>query len=364
MIGDPSGKSRRAQSADAGTARAQPRVHHARSSRSFSTSTAAGNPARLVNNYDWTAPVSILDFLRDIGKHVTVNSMVAKDSVRSRMEDRRAGISFAEFSYMLLQGFDFYHLRKTFDCELQVGAHRSVGQHHGGHRALAQEAGRHRVGAGLPADHEGRRLEVRQDGDRHGLARPDAHLAVPLLPVLREHGRRGRDRAPQDADVPTEEEIAELEAAVRDKPQARIAQKALAHDMTTMVHGEGALDGATRASEILFGGTLDGVSERFSLTSSAKCRRRRSGKSDWTDPASFQPISSCTPGCARRRAGEAGSRGGRPVLEQRALHRCRTPGHVRGYAVRKISALAERTPRLCARHCRSVTPCAATNRKG
>src|SRR5882672_1034913 len=80
------------------------------------------NPARLVNNYDWTGPVGVLDFLRDIGKLVSVNSMVAKDSVRSRMETRDAGVSYAEFSYMLLQGFDFYHLRKTYDCELQVGA--------------------------------------------------------------------------------------------------------------------------------------------------------------------------------------------------------------------------------------------------
>ena len=80
------------------------------------------NPARLVNNYDWTAPVGVLEFLRDVGKHVSVNAMVAKDSVRSRMETRDAGISYAEFSYMLLQGFDFYHLRKTYGCELQVGA--------------------------------------------------------------------------------------------------------------------------------------------------------------------------------------------------------------------------------------------------
>ncbi|MDB6115470.1 MAG: tyrS, partial [Lacunisphaera sp.] len=75
------------------------------------------NPARLVNNYDWTGTVTFLDFLRDTGKHITVNSMIAKDSVRSRMEDRSTGISFTEFSYMLLQGFDFQHLRKTYNCE-------------------------------------------------------------------------------------------------------------------------------------------------------------------------------------------------------------------------------------------------------
>src|SRR5690606_35956293 len=80
------------------------------------------NPARLVNNADWFAPITFLDFLREVGKHFTVNWMVAKESVRARMEDRDNGISYTEFSYMLLQAYDFYHLRKTLDCELQVGA--------------------------------------------------------------------------------------------------------------------------------------------------------------------------------------------------------------------------------------------------
>src|SRR5580692_8273608 len=80
------------------------------------------NPARLVDNASWTAGVSFLDFLRDVGKHFSVNQMVAKESVRARMEDREVGISYTEFSYMLLQAFDFYHLRKEHNCELQIGA--------------------------------------------------------------------------------------------------------------------------------------------------------------------------------------------------------------------------------------------------
>src|SRR3984885_3872523 len=79
------------------------------------------NPARLMDNASWTKDVLFLDFLRDIGKHFSVNQMVAKESVRARMEDREAGISYTEFSYMLLQAFDFYHLRKEFNCELQIG---------------------------------------------------------------------------------------------------------------------------------------------------------------------------------------------------------------------------------------------------
>ena len=79
------------------------------------------NPARLLDNAAWTAPMSYLDFLRDIGKHFSVNMMAAKESVRARMEDRESGISYTEFSYMLLQAFDFFHLRKEDACELQIG---------------------------------------------------------------------------------------------------------------------------------------------------------------------------------------------------------------------------------------------------
>src|SRR5438876_5685628 len=79
------------------------------------------NPARLLDNIAWTEPVSYLDFLRDIGKHFSVNAMIAKESVRARMEDREAGISYTEFSYMLLQAFDFYVLCRDCSCELQIG---------------------------------------------------------------------------------------------------------------------------------------------------------------------------------------------------------------------------------------------------
>jgi tyrosyl-tRNA synthetase len=83
---------------------------------------APGNAARLVDNFDWFGPISYLEFLRDVGKYFTVNAMVAKESVRARMEDRDNGISYTEFSYMLLQAYDFYHLRSHSNCELQIGA--------------------------------------------------------------------------------------------------------------------------------------------------------------------------------------------------------------------------------------------------
>src|SRR6185503_20209564 len=119
-IGDPSGKSTERTLLNAETLAANIANEKEQLARwlDFQSKT---NPARLVDNADWTAQVSYLDFLREIGKHFTVNMMVAKESVRARMEDRDTGISYTEFSYMLLQAFDFYHLNKTYACELQVG---------------------------------------------------------------------------------------------------------------------------------------------------------------------------------------------------------------------------------------------------
>ena len=112
------------------------------------------NPRDLVNNHDWFAPISYLDFLRDVGKHFPINWMVAKDSVRTRME-ARGGISYTEFSYMLLQAYDFYHLRQTFECELQVGATDQWGNITAGTELIRRKAGAIGVGPGVPLADEG-----------------------------------------------------------------------------------------------------------------------------------------------------------------------------------------------------------------
>src|SRR5580765_2572207 len=181
------------------------------------------NPARLVNNYDWTAPVGVLEFLRDVGKLVSVNSMVAKDSVRSRMETRDAGISYAEFSYMLLQGFDYYHLRKTFDCELQIGATDQWGNITVGTELTRKKLGATVWGLVFP-------LLLKADGTKYGKT---ATGTVWLDPAKTSPYRFYQFFVnTDDADViallkiltfRSKEEIAELEAAVRDKPEARIA---------------------------------------------------------------------------------------------------------------------------------------------
>jgi len=219
------------------------------------------NPARLVNNVDWTAPVGVLDFLRDVGKHISVNAMAAKDSVRTRIETRETGISYAEFSYMLLQGFDFYHLRKTCDCELQVGATDQWGNITVGTELTRKKLGATVWGLVFP-------LLTKSDGTKYGKT---AEGAVWLDPK-----RTSRYRFYQffvnadDAEVGTllraltflpRPEIEALEAAQQANPGARPAQRALARELTLLVHGAEGLDAATRASEILFGGSLAGMSE-------------------------------------------------------------------------------------------------------
>src|SRR5213596_1122592 len=111
---------------------------------------AKANPARLVDNADWTAPVSYLQFLRDIGKHFSVNMMVAKESVRARMEDREAGISYTEFSYMLLQAFDFFVLCRDHNCELQIGGSDQWGNITAGIDLTRKKLGRTAYGLTLP----------------------------------------------------------------------------------------------------------------------------------------------------------------------------------------------------------------------
>ncbi|HVT72044.1 MAG TPA: tyrosine--tRNA ligase [Lacunisphaera sp.] len=260
MVGDPSGKSdeRNLQTPaqlEHNLAAIKPQLAR------FLDFTGAKNPARVVNNYDWTGEVRFLEFLRDIGKHITVNSMVAKDSVRSRMEDRSTGISFTEFSYMLLQGFDFLHLRETFHCELQVGATDQWGNITVGTELIRKKLGASAWGLVFP-------LLTKADGSKYGKT---ANGTVWLDPKKTSPYRFYQFFVnADDADVIkllktltflTRDEIGALETELKANPGARAAQKALAREMTTLVHGDAAVAAALKASEILFGGSLEGVSE-------------------------------------------------------------------------------------------------------
>jgi tyrosyl-tRNA synthetase len=220
------------------------------------------NAARLLDNASWTAPVSYLDFLRDIGKHFSVNQMVAKESIRARMEDREAGISYTEFSYMLLQAFDFYVLCRDHHCELQIGGSDQWGNITAGIELTRKKLGRPVFGLTLP-------LITNADGSKFGKTVAGAIWLDPAkTSVYRFYQFWIRT---DDRDVvrylkfftfATQEEIALLEQQHQTNPGARAAHKALAKAVTELVHGPESTAEAMRASDILFGGELAGIQQR------------------------------------------------------------------------------------------------------
>jgi tyrosyl-tRNA synthetase len=259
-IGDPSGKTQERQLLtkevlDANIAKVKEQL---RRLLDFDTPT---NPARLLDNASWTAPVGFLDFLRDIGKHFSVNQMVAKESIRARMEDREAGISYTEFSYMLLQAFDFYVLCRDHNCELQIGGSDQWGNITAGIDLTRKKLGRSVYGLTLP-------LITNADGTKFGKTVSGAIWLDPSrTSVYRfyQYWIRTDDR---DAirylkffTFLTQDEIAALEKQHTENAGARVAHKALAKAVTDLVHGPEATAEAMRASEILFGGDLAGISE-------------------------------------------------------------------------------------------------------
>jgi tyrosyl-tRNA synthetase len=220
---------------------------------------AKQNPARLVDNADWTAGISFLDFLRDIGKHFSVNAMMAKDSVKSRME---TGISFTEFSYSLLQAFDFLHLYEQHGCLLQAGGADQWGNITAGIDLIRRK--HDAVACGLTTP-----LLTKTDGTKFGKTEGGAVWLSPektsvykfyqfLIQV-------------EDAQVVqllkyftflSPGEIDPLAAQHAATPERREAHRKLALELTSLVHGETATADAVRASEILFGGSLEGITEK------------------------------------------------------------------------------------------------------
>jgi len=263
-IGDPSGKSAERQlltkdALAANIANVKPQL--ARLLEFDAAKTPANNPARLVDNADWTAGVGHLDFLRDIGKHFSVNQMVAKESVRARMEDRETGISYTEFSYMLLQAFDYYVLCRDLGCELQIGGSDQWGNITAGIDLIRKKLGRHAFALTLP-------LLTNADGTKFGKTEAGAVWLDPRrTSVYRFYQFWIRT---DDRDVVRylkfftflgHHDVDALEREHTGNPGARAAHTALAKAVTDLVHGEDAAREAQRASEILFGGGLEGISE-------------------------------------------------------------------------------------------------------
>lgn len=219
------------------------------------------NPAIMVNNLDWTAPMSALDFLRDIGKHFRVNTMLRKDAVAARLASDE-GISYTEFSYQLLQGMDYLHLFREFGCTLQTGGQDQWGNLTAGTDLIRRATGEsvHLLATPLITDSNGNKFG-KSEGNAVWLS---AEMTTPYAFYQYWLGV-------EDASVGhllrvftdrSATQIAELEREQAQRPQARPAQRALAGDVTTLVHGAAAAEAAIAASAALFGrGDLAAVDE-------------------------------------------------------------------------------------------------------
>jgi tyrosyl-tRNA synthetase len=254
LIGDPSGKSqeRNLLTFDQVEANAQGIRRQLERVLDFD---AASNPARVVNNVDWLRPIGLLDFLRDVGKHFTVNYMLAKESVKRRVggED---GISFTEFSYQLLQAYDYLVLHDRYGCTLQMGGSDQWGNITAGCELIRRVRGARGHGLVWP-------LMTTSSGAKFGKTEAgtiwlDPGLTTPYRFYQFWLNTDDRDVVPYLKfftwlDRPT---IDELERAVAEAPGAREAQRRLAAEVTTMVHGRDELEKAERATRVLFGGSI------------------------------------------------------------------------------------------------------------
>ena len=217
------------------------------------------NPAIMVNNGDWLSKLNLLEFLRDTGKHFTVNYMLAKDSVKSRIE-REDGISYTEFSYMLLQAYDFLHLYENYGCTMQTGGSDQWGNIVAGVELIRKVKGEKVNAMVFP-------LITQADGTKFGktAAGTNAWLDPQRTSPYRFYQFWLNS---DDADVInymqyftwlTQSEIAEYQHLVDERPEQREAQRRLAQDLTRMIHGETAVSKSEQAAKVLFGGDLDGL---------------------------------------------------------------------------------------------------------
>jgi len=216
------------------------------------------NSAEIVNNYDWFKNISFLQFLREAGKYLTINYMSSKDSVKRRIE---TGISFTEFSYQLIQGYDYYHLYKTRGVKLQMGGSDQWGNITTGTELIRRKENENDENASYSAFALTTPLLTKADGTKFGKSEGgnvwlDAELTSPY-----EFYQFWINQ--NDADLPrlmrvygcylSREEIEAIEAEHAQAPHLRVAQKALAKEVTIMVHGQEAYETAVKASEVLFG---------------------------------------------------------------------------------------------------------------
>ena len=251
MVGDPGGRSEERNLLDAATLAGN--VDGIRSQVERLVGVSAGKGVQLVNNFDWTKDVGILDFLRDVGKHATVNQMVAKESVRTRMNSEQ-GISFTEFSYMLLQAFDFWWLHTHMACDMQIGGSDQWGNITAGIDLIRRREARGAYGLSWP-------LITKADGTKFGKSASGALWLDPeqTMPYeFHQYFLRSDDRDVErfllQLTLLPVEQIAEIMADHRGEPEARRAQQVLADVVTGFVHGDAAVRQSKLAAAALFGG--------------------------------------------------------------------------------------------------------------
>ena len=253
MVGDPSGKSAERNLLDEASLQKNIEGVKAQLSRFLDFNTTE-NPAELVNNFDWMKDISLIDFVRDTGKHITVNYMMAKDSVKKRLSsESKVGMSFTEFTYQLFQGYDFYHLYKQMDCKLQMGGSDQWGNITTGTELIRRKAQGKAYAITVP-------LVTKADGSKFGKTEGgnvwlDAKRTSPYK--FYQYWLNASD---EDAEkyikiftFLTKEAIEALIIEHKETPHLRLLQKKIGEEVTIMTHGQEAFDNAIKASQILFG---------------------------------------------------------------------------------------------------------------
>ena len=249
MVGDPSGKSQERNLLDTETLNHNVACVKKQLER-FLDFDCGENSAEMVNNYDWFKEFSFLDFIRDVGKHLSINYMLAKDSVKSRLD---SGMSFTEFSYQLVQGYDFYHLNKHKNCILQLGGSDQWGNIVTGTELIRRKGGGEAYAVTTP-------LIKKADGTKFGKTAGGSIWLDSEKTSPYEYYQYWLNASDADAEnfikiftLMTQEEINNTILEHKEAPHLRVLQKALAEDITIRTHGEDALKTAIAASKILFG---------------------------------------------------------------------------------------------------------------
>ncbi len=254
-IGDPSGKSEERKAISMDTVFHNVECVKKQISRIIDFDSSESNAAIMVNNWDWYKDYKFLDFIRDVGKKITVNYLMAKENVRKRLEREGSGISFQEFSYGLLQGYDFVHLYKEYGCRLQIAGTDNLGNMVTGQDLVHKMLGKDDV-CGLTWD-----LITCADGRKFGKTEGNAVFLDPNKTSVYDFYQYWINTTDIDAEsfikkftlIPLDQ-INEMIGQHRENPSKRMLQRRLAEYMTEMVHGKEALDGVQQATAFLFGG--------------------------------------------------------------------------------------------------------------